>query len=812
MERPLMPRSPVTVVIPVWNQWNLTSRCLDSLRPAMGPRDQVVVIDNGSVDQTAVGLAGYRWAEVITNPTNRGFAAACNQGAAWRPSRGEPADIVLFLNNDTLVPVRSLDALVEPFSDLEVGATGPRSNSVSGPQLVAEVPYLSGASGRSGAAGRSGPAGVDNAALRSFARTWQRRHVGQVTAHHRLVGFALAVRRSAFEAVGGFDESFGLGGCEDDDLCARLEADGWRLLIAHGSYIHHHGHATFDANSVDWFALQQTNARRFEAKHGVGLGSPLLRLSACMIVRDEEELLAACLASVDGIADEVVIYDTGSSDRSIQIATAAGAKVIEGYWDDDFARARNEALAACHGRWVLHIDADEVLDTDRAVLWTSLDRAGPEVDVLMLEIVNLRGDGTAPRDHQRGLRLFRRERAVWRQPLHEQLELRPGQAGTLGAYFLPGTRIIHSGYLDEVVSGRDKWARNLRLAERALSSSTEEQGQLRGEAELNVGRALTDVGRPAEGIEHLERAVAMLVSPMGRRFALTFGTHVLLNLNRPQDALVWIGQLRAMSSRTDLVDFLEGSALRVLGRSAEALPLFERVVDLVDEDGFRPQGGTLESALAGLYSELEMWPEAADACLRVLVLDCTPTKFIEAAEACFRSGRELEDLAAAVSESHLTVISGALAAMNPEGADLIADALWVRFGMQPAVLAAAALFAPRIPALRALRWSSRLREANSAQHCPLIARARLDAVDPVERARSAVLAFAAFADPRSIAILHEVLHLLDDRTRADLAADVAKIAPDLVSMVLGAELDAGADREQMLPGSGRRVAINEGAT
>src|SRR5437870_10005127 len=67
-----MSRLPATIVIPVWNQWELTRACLESLRPTLGVRDQVVIVDNGSEDGTAAGLRQYSWATVITNEVNRG--------------------------------------------------------------------------------------------------------------------------------------------------------------------------------------------------------------------------------------------------------------------------------------------------------------------------------------------------------------------------------------------------------------------------------------------------------------------------------------------------------------------------------------------------------------------------------------------------------------------------------------------------------------------------------------------------------------------------------------------------------------------
>jgi tetratricopeptide (TPR) repeat protein len=85
-------------------------------------------------------------------------------------------------------------------------------------------------------------------------------------------------------------------------------------------------------------------------------------LALSMIVRDAAVTLAACLESVRGVVDEIVIADTGSADQTIEIALGFGARVIPVAWADDFAAARNKSLAAVRSNWVLVLDADEQLD------------------------------------------------------------------------------------------------------------------------------------------------------------------------------------------------------------------------------------------------------------------------------------------------------------------------------------------------------------------------------------------------------------------------------------------------------------------
>jgi glycosyltransferase involved in cell wall biosynthesis len=104
-----------------------------------------------------------------------------------------------------------------------------------------------------------------------------------------------------------------------------------------------------------------------------------MSLSLCMIVRNEERNLQSCLDSVQGLADELVIVDTGSTDSTPHIAAHNGAKVIPfDFAFVDFAAARNQALTQATGKWILVLDADETLD--RASFITPSDDAGYYVE------------------------------------------------------------------------------------------------------------------------------------------------------------------------------------------------------------------------------------------------------------------------------------------------------------------------------------------------------------------------------------------------------------------------------------------------
>ncbi len=86
-----------------------------------------------------------------------------------------------------------------------------------------------------------------------------------------------------------------------------------------------------------------------------------MRLTACLIIRDEERYLDACLSRISAVTDSIVVVDTGSTDKSREIALGHGAVVIDEPWQNNFSHARNVALDKAAGEWILYIDADELL-------------------------------------------------------------------------------------------------------------------------------------------------------------------------------------------------------------------------------------------------------------------------------------------------------------------------------------------------------------------------------------------------------------------------------------------------------------------
>lgn len=165
----------------------------------------------------------------------------------------------------------------------------------------------------------------------------------------------------------------------DDELRVRAERLGTYGWCEDAKITHDHPAFT---GRVDDTYKKQTDPTNWGLDQGL-FALRNNRLTVALIVKNEEAMLAKCLESVKG-ADEIVVVDTGSIDRTKEIAAKFTDKIYDFVWCDDFAKARNFALSVSSGDWVLSIDADECLepggiDKIRKLLFTSKHAIGVQM-------------------------------------------------------------------------------------------------------------------------------------------------------------------------------------------------------------------------------------------------------------------------------------------------------------------------------------------------------------------------------------------------------------------------------------------------
>lgn len=466
-------------------------------------------------------------------------------------------------------------------------------------------------------------------------------------------------------------------------------------------------------------------------------------LSACVIARNEAERIARCIGSVLPAVDEVVVYDTGSTDDTPGVASAAGATVVTGSWPGSFAEARNAALGHCRGDWVLSIDADEQLVcAEPALLRDRLQRIPEGVLGLQVSIHNRTGSGNDSGYLHTADRLFRRRSCRWKGRLHEQL------VDAVDGTFPPvqpveEVSLTHDGYLHQVEMDRGKAARNLELARAEVHDPSFGD---RGLALVWLGRALWAADQPEEALTVLLEGSRTTSNPRSRRQGLESAARISLRLGRLDQAEEAIAGLRAASERQVVADILDAGLCLARRRPQRALELLERsgATDgpVTDDEGrgYSP-GQLLEWRGAALVGSGRPG-EAADMIVRSWKangnLDADLDLLVEAIEL---AGRSLDEIAAAVTGPSLPGTVAAALRLPPARAERVLQALWSAFedraDQAVTVLAGAAMLGRILAPPVAGVWSGRLRLRGLDALCPLRSLVSDPTVPPARRLEAA---------------------------------------------------------------------------
>lgn len=481
-------------------------------------------------------------------------------------------------------------------------------------------------------------------------------------------------------------------------------------------------------------------------------------LSACLIMKDEVANLERCLTSVRPVVDEIVVYDTGSTDGSIELARSLGAVVIEGMWDDDFSRARNEARARCRGTWLLHIDADEKLeDPPTARRLRDVIASDLPADLVALPLHNMRGTELAPvRDANPHWvpRIVHRARCRWTGALHEHpMPVTGGLPRTVRGH---NVTLVHYGYLDEVVARLDKPQRNARIAATKLDEHAEA-----GRTHFDRGRTAAMNGRVNEAVEEYEQAVATATNPVHRRCAMELAAVALLNVGRAEEALPWIERRAEVPDNPGVARWLLARYSLGLGRYQDALDHLDGITDYADN--FSPNG---EDGVHHMRAEALAGLQRYDDAGRELVAAVAVNPTYDRAWFALMKGADrwpgaITEAARRLERDQLKLLAARLLKAPTPLGSIVAEALWEAHPAAPVLLAVGVQLGPKLDLEDAARWSIRLRSAGLANRCPLRAIAADDAAPAVVRLKAAYLGAELFGDPDLTALVSELSTLVD---------------------------------------------------
>ncbi|MEG4502474.1 tetratricopeptide repeat protein, partial [Microcoleus sp. F6_C2] len=193
-------------------------------------------------------------------------------------------------------------------------------------------------------------------------------------------------------------------------------------------------------------------------------------LTLCTIVKNEEATLSRTLDSVKGVVDEMVVVDTGSGDRTREIARASGARVYDFEWCDDFAAARNECLKHAQGDWILVLDADEVLVPQ---IVPQIKQAIASDRLLLINLIR-QEIGASQSPYSLVSRLFRNRPDIrFSRPYHAMVDDSAGEILQREPHWkiasLPDVAIWHSGYQKDAIAAKSKFQKAQAAMERYIA-------------------------------------------------------------------------------------------------------------------------------------------------------------------------------------------------------------------------------------------------------------------------------------------------------------------------------------------------------
>ncbi|MEM9905512.1 MAG: tetratricopeptide repeat protein [Cyanobacteria bacterium P01_D01_bin.44] len=357
-----------------------------------------------------------------------------------------------------------------------------------------------------------------------------------------------------------------------------------------------------------------------------------MSLSVCMIVKNEAANLPACLESVRDLADEIWVFDTGSTDNTVSVAESLGAKVKTVEWTHDFADARNASLTKATGEWILVLDADETLtaagrDCLQKVMANEpvghSDQPIPIQDSLLITWLR-REVGAQQSPYTQVARLFRNHPALrFSQPYHETIDdsvevlmvaephWQIAQLGTVA--------MDHTGYTLDEITAQAKFERARGTLERYLAEHPDDAYFCN-----KLGALYGQLGDWAKCLSLLEHGLAVTEPDPVTAYELRYHAGLACRaLNRLTRAVDYYRQALAspILPRIKLGAYINlGSLLKHQGQLNEAVALFEAAIAIDDTQAItyynlgvaQRARGYLDEALTAYQAAIALAPNSPE--------------------------------------------------------------------------------------------------------------------------------------------------------------------------------------------------------
>lgn len=310
-------------------------------------------------------------------------------------------------------------------------------------------------------------------------------------------------------------------------------------------------------------------------------------ISLCMIVKNEEKVISRCLSSVEKLVDEIIIVDTGSTDRTKEIAAAYTTHIYDFEWVDDFSAARNYAASKASGEWILVLDADEYVDESNFNNFiTKLKEDNGRFDAYAAKIINFSGvlgESLVQNYHDR---IYKNNGKIYYyRRIHEQFKNKDNSPLDIQNSNLV---IFHSGYLNQTVREKDKSSRNKELLDKEMNT-----GEKNAFDYFNFGNEYFSNGDNSKALNAYLKAYKLKKDFQLSWVPITVMQIIicLINLKKYNEALSVLSDAGNIYAATPEFQYLKGEIFFLRGQFEDAKKTF---LDLINNNAnytsiiFRP--------------------------------------------------------------------------------------------------------------------------------------------------------------------------------------------------------------------------------
>ncbi len=333
------------------------------------------------------------------------------------------------------------------------------------------------------------------------------------------------------------------------------------------------------------------------------ISPPSPRLSQCMIVKNEEDNIQKALSWGKDVMWEQIVVDTGSTDRTVELAESMGAKVYHFPWIDDFSAAKNLAISKATGDWIAFLDADEYLTDEWASKLPLLLENLQNSDYLAIRspLANINQNGEIM-SVTRNCRFFRRKPGLlYQNPIHETLAF-DGQV--LSAQQIMDIAeefpVYHTGYAPEIMEKKNKVQRNIELLKKELDKRPNDYNIMGYLGDLYEGDEAEQWYKMA--VEHMPETI----STLDERSSITF-VYLLISLENRSDKdgfmEIYEKAIRLVPWVYD-IDFLAGRFYAKQKDYEKAVFHLEKALKVADEYGSSAFGIYMTADIAGVWELL----------------------------------------------------------------------------------------------------------------------------------------------------------------------------------------------------------------